>query len=104
MKTLKRLAIIAASATAGAIAGVISTPVYMASDVFAPATYPIGGAVLGGLIANVTMCDEAVGAVIGLAGGTAAIPLAPLNFISRPVVMPVGLAFQAAWIAHQETK
>jgi len=104
MNIIKRVVVMAGAATVGFVAGAISVPMYMAVDVFAPATYPVSGAILGTVVADATMSNKGAGAAIGLAGGTAAITIAPLNFISRPVVMPIGLAAQAAWIAHQETK
>lgn len=70
---------------AGAVVGAVATPGYMVSDIFAPITYPVLGAVGGASVAEGMNGNAVVGAVIGGAVGFASIPLAPLNFIQRPL-------------------
>ena len=102
MNIIKRAAATVVGAAGGALMGMMVTPAYMVADVFAPVTYPVAGTVLGGLIANATMHNEIAGAVIGLAGGVVAIPIAPFNFITRPVLMPAAQAVTFGVIAYQQ--
>ena len=76
----------------GAILGSTTIPFTMIYDLCAPLTYPVAYSTLAtswSVVEKNGPLEHLAMAVGGGMVGALAIPLAPLNFISRPVIMPI---------------